>query len=108
MRAGLLREQIVIQSRADAVNAYGQPVPAWTTFATVWASCEPGRGREYFDAQGLQVVEPMRFRIRWLSGLTTLHKIVYNSKTFDIDYVEDFLERDREMHVYASTGLTQG
>jgi SPP1 family predicted phage head-tail adaptor len=108
MRAGLLREQIVIQSRADSVNSYGQPVAAWSAFATVWAAIEPGRGREYFDAQGLQVVEPMRFRIRWLSGMTTLHRILYDGKTFDIDYVEDFLARDREMHIYASTGLTQG
>lgn len=108
MRAGTLRDQIVIESRTDAADSFGQPIPTWSTFATVWAAVEPSRGREFFASQALTATDPVRFRLRYLPGLTAAHRIQYGGKVYDIAAVEDVMARTREHHVYAETGLTRG
>lgn len=108
MRAGLLRDQIVIQQRSDAQDAFGQPVPTWSDLATVWAAVEPERGREWFVASQLQAVEPVRFRIRYRADVTTRHRVSWGGKLYDVRAVVDGFARIRELHLYCDTGLTQG
>ncbi|MBO8183770.1 MAG: phage head closure protein, partial [Archaeoglobus sp.] len=48
MRAGELRHRITIQQMQDTQNEYGEPTKEWVDAATVWASIEGLRGREYF------------------------------------------------------------
>ena len=109
MRAGLLDQRITIESRTDALSAVGQPIPKWGTFeANVPAGFDPVRGREFFNAQALTVERAAMFRIRYLPGLIAGHRILYDSKTWDIASVEQVFGRDREMHVFAATGLTEG
>lgn len=109
MRAGMLREQITIQARTDSVNAVGQPMPSWSTFAVVRAYPDVSRGREYVEAAGIAGVEPVQFRIRYLPGLTESHRIQWDGYIWDIVAPpEDVGSRHREMRVYATRGLTQG
>jgi len=109
MRAGTLDQLITIESRADTVNGFGQSVPTWSIFAAdVPAAYEPARGREYFAAQALTVAESARFRIRWLSGVVAGQRVQYDGKIWDIAAVEEMYRRQRETHLYCSTGLTLG
>jgi SPP1 family predicted phage head-tail adaptor len=109
MRAGLLDKRITIESRTDAWNSVGQPVPTWGTFqADVPASFDPARGREFFTSQALTVVRSAMFRIRYLPGLIAGHRIQYDGEVWDIVNVEQVFGRDREMHIFAATGLTEG
>ena len=108
MRAGLLRESIVIQQRSDAQDAFGQPLPTWSDLATVWAAPEPEKGREWFLASQLQAVEPIRFRIRWRSDVTTLHRVSWGGKLWAVRAVVDGFARNRELHLYCDSGLAQG
>lgn len=109
MRAGKLDRIILIQSRTDNVDAVGQPVPTWGTFqANVPAGFDQARGREFFTAQALTVVEAAMFTIRYLPGLIAGHRISYDGKIWDIAGVEQVYGRQREMHVFAATGLTAG
>ena len=109
MRSGQLDQLITIEQRSDTVDAAGQPIPAWTTFAaSLPAAYEPARGREFFAAQALTVVEAARFRIRWLSGVVPGQRVSYGGKVWDIAAVEPMYGRQRELHLYCDTGLTQG
>jgi SPP1 family predicted phage head-tail adaptor len=109
MRAGQLDQIILIESRVDTVDAVGQPVPSWSTWAAdVPAAFDPAKGREFFSAQGLQVERAARFRTRWLTGLAAGMRVVYDGATWDIASVEQMYGRDRELHIYAATGLTAG
>ena len=109
MRAGSLDQRITIESRTDTIDAVGQSNPTWGTFeANVPAGFDPVRGREFFNAQALTVVEAAMFRIRYLPGLIAGHRVQYDGKVWDIASVEQVFGRDREMHVFAATGLTEG
>lgn len=109
MRAGRLDREIVIEQRSNTPDTFGQPIPAWSTLATVWAAKEDDRGREYFAAQQLQASTPTRFRIRFRSDVTTNHRVTYAGQVFDIKAVlSPPVPRDRETHLYCDTGLTVG
>ena len=109
MRAGLLDQRITIESRTDARNAVGQGIPTWGMFAAnVPAGFDPIRGREFYNAQALTVERAAMFRIRYMVGLVAGHRIQYDSVVWDITSVEQVFGRDREMHVFAATGLTAG
>lgn len=107
MRAGMMREQIVIEARANTVDAIGQPVPGWSTFATVAAEVNFARGREYYAAQGLVATQPVRFKIRYLPGLTREHRVTWGGVVYAISDIEDYRALKREHHIYAAAGLAQ-
>jgi len=97
MRAGKLRETITIQQPNETQNAYGEIVQAWTTFATSRASVEPLQGREYFASKSVNADITIRFRMRYISGVTAKMRVLYGSMTFDIQSVINVNERDREL-----------
>jgi len=51
VRIGKLRHRIALQSITTAKNAFGEDIPTWATYSTVWGSVEPLTGRELFNAQ---------------------------------------------------------
>jgi SPP1 family predicted phage head-tail adaptor len=109
MRAGTLRHIIKIEKRKDVTDAVGQMVPTWSTLrANVPAAYEPARGREFFAAQGQIVEEPALFRIRYSADVVATMRVQFRGKVWDIASVEDVGGREREMHLYCATGLTEG
>lgn len=104
MQAGKLRHRVVIQQPAESQDAYGEPDFTWSTFATVWASIEPGRGQEYEQAQTVQQSITHRVMIRYCPGVTTQMRVKYTDRRgqtryFDIEAVLDYQERGRTMEL---------
>jgi len=99
MRAGKLRHQIVIEQSTEARNSVGEVTASWATFATVRASVEPMQGRESFVASQDLAERTVRFRIRYLAGITPKMRVSYDSRTFDIQSVVNREERNRETHI---------
>ena len=54
MNIGFLDRRIVIQSASRTADAYGQTVPSWSTYATVWAALDNK------SASGAVLEEPCR------------------------------------------------
>lgn len=109
MRAGFLDRLIQIGQYTEEVDEVGQPIKTWESFAeNVPAKVDYRGGREYYVASGLASVESACFKVRWLSGLVTGMRVQYDNKIWDISFVEPGYGRHREMHVYATTGLTEG
>jgi SPP1 family predicted phage head-tail adaptor len=106
LNAGDLRHPIVIQQRTDTKDAFGAPVPAWTTvFATPWAKIEPLSGRELELMRTMGGTETHKITIRYLQGVIangTL-RVSYTqgntttARIFTISSVSDIEERNYMM-----------
>lgn len=84
MRAGLLHEQVIIQKKSVTRDAYGAEVITWTTLATVRASLEPLRGREYMEARQVQADVDYRIRIRYLNTVRPTMRVLWGTRVFDV------------------------
>lgn len=99
MLAGSLRHRLQLQRRDVTVDAAGQDIVTWTTYATVWGMIEPLRGRELVAAQQAQSQTTVHIRIRYVNGVLTQHRIVFGSKTYAINAIADPAERNRELQI---------
>lgn len=85
-----LNQQITIQQRAAGVDARGQASETWAALYTgIWASAEPLRGREFFQAGQTQSEVTTRFRIRYRADVVETMRVVWNGTPYDIVAVID-------------------
>lgn len=97
MRSRYLRQKIRIQSATETQDSFGAISTTWSTFADVYADIMPIRGNEFFIVHQEKSQATIKFTIRYLSGLTTKHRILYDSRVFDIESIINIKERNREM-----------
>lgn len=97
MRIGTLRHRITIQNKTTIKDTVGQEKETWVDLATVWASIEPLKGREYFAAHAVNAENTIKIRIRYYPGLKPTHRIKYGTRIFDIQSVINVDERNIEM-----------
>lgn len=99
MRAGLLHQRITLQSVVETPDAYGDAVPVWTNYATsVPATVNPIRGNETNRSQEVQGMVSHKITIRYssqVSGVTTRHRVLYDSRILDIRAVINVDERKK-------------
>lgn len=101
MRAGRLRKRVTIQQKTTPVtqNTYGEEAPVWETVATVWASVEPLRGREFLEARREGAEVTTRIVMRYQSGIAPEMRATYDGHTYDVLSVIDPEERHRELQL---------
>ncbi len=99
MRIGELRHRVTIQQKSVTQDTYGAAVETWTALAMVWASVEPLQGKEYFSSQQMVAQVDHRIRIRYRAGITPAMRLVWGSRTFDIQAVIEPETRQRELQL---------
>lgn len=99
MMSGRLSESIVIQDKSVTRDAYGAESITWTTVATVPASAEPIAGREYLAMRQAQADISIRFRIRYLAGVTPAMRVQWRGGYYDILEVINPRAADRELEL---------
>lgn len=99
MLAGRLRESVTLQDKSVTRDAYGAETISWTTVATVPASAEPLAGREYLAMRQAQADISIRFRIRYLAGVSTSMRVQWRGGYYDILEVINPRARDRELEL---------
>jgi SPP1 family predicted phage head-tail adaptor len=82
MRAGRLRHRITIQQPVITRDGTGESLETWGAFAVVWAAVEPLRGREMFAAQEMHSEITTRIRLRYLAGIDTTMRVLFEGRTF--------------------------
>jgi SPP1 family predicted phage head-tail adaptor len=92
LRAGRLRHRVSIQSVGTAVDGYGDLSNSWTTDASVWAGITPVGGTENNIAGELTGVATHSIKMRYRTGVTAQNRIVFGSRTFEIESVKDWNE----------------
>ncbi|HEY9059339.1 MULTISPECIES: phage head closure protein [Pseudobacteroides] len=91
---GKLRHRITIQSYSTIKNSFGEEVKVWTDYAVVSASVEPMSGKELFTAQQLHAETTTQIILRYLGGLNTSMRVLFNNKIYDILHVSNKEERN--------------
>jgi SPP1 family predicted phage head-tail adaptor len=88
VKAGSLRNQIVLQSRDNGTDDAGQPVQTWTTLATVWADIRGANGLNAIKASldGVEI-NAYSFRIRYRTDVDAAKRVVFNGQNFDVKQV---------------------
>lgn len=99
MRAGRLRHRLTIQQRNETQGATGEVVLTWTTYATVWGAVEPVSGRELLAGDRVAAEASVRVLVRYLSGVTTRHRVLFGSRLLEIVAVIDRDERHVELEL---------
>lgn len=88
MRAGTLRNKVVIQQQSSGQDDWGQPLPAdWTDIATVWADIRHQSGLETIKADSPASVVKASIRIRYRTGLNAGMRVVHGDVKYDIKAV---------------------
>lgn|SRR4030065_1640189 len=97
MRAGELRNYITIQQPTESQDANLELILTWSTFATVWASIEPLIGREFYAARQVNAELTGKISLRFINGITAKMRVLYDSKTYNIEAVIDVENRHKEL-----------
>jgi SPP1 family predicted phage head-tail adaptor len=92
LNPGTLKHRITIQQSTEASNTYGEMVPTWATFATRRAGIKTMRGSESHKSQQVLSEAKILFSMRYLSGVTTKMRISFDSRLFDILFVDNSAE----------------
>ncbi|OAB48462.1 phage head closure protein [Paenibacillus antarcticus] len=106
LNAGKLNRRITIQKKGLSEDAAGYPItnPPWEEVATVWASREPLRGREFFEAAAAQAEKTVRYKIRYRAGITSDMRLLdlKDNRIYEITVPLDDVFDDRtETHLMA-------
>jgi SPP1 family predicted phage head-tail adaptor len=93
----LLRNRLAIQSVARASDSQGGFTDTWTTVVTIWASIEPTKAYERFQA--MQTATPITHKIkcRYNANITTAKRALFGSRIFDIKQVLNINESNSMM-----------
>lgn len=103
MRAGKLDRTIAIQRKAETVSATGATRAAWTNLATVRAEIVAQSTTEFLTGFGEAENGTIVFRVRYLAGITTADRIVFDGSAHDIkEIVEIGRRRGLELRAVAT------
>ena len=96
MRSGRLNKKLYIQEVTESTSG-GVKVETWAVYATRRCETNPIRGGEYFAAEQIQDKDPVLFRVRYASGVTTKMRVIYGDKVYDIVAVVNIGGLNREL-----------
>jgi len=99
MEAGVLRNRITIQKKSVTRNSYGEEVITWVTHCQAWAQMEPLSGREFLEARQIQAEGMVRFTLRYQAGIEPEMRVLFGTRTFNIQAVIHVEERGREIQL---------
>mgnify|MGYP001765327238 CR=1 FL=1 len=102
MRAGDMDRRIMIQGVEYIFDDYGGYEEVWTDVATVWAEVKQESGREFFAAAAIQSERKVVFRLRWLDGITVVHRVLYGGREHNIHEVRE-LGRQEGLELHTTT-----
>ena len=100
MRAGWLRHRVEVLAKEASRDSFGAEVITWVTAATVWASVEPLRGREYIEAKQGQVEVSHRVVMRSFPAVDSSMRLrLDGGRVLEIESVINPLERGERLEL---------
>jgi len=98
MRAGKLRRLVTIQSPSFSYDSINQPVATWSDFAAnLYAEIDETPGREQIQAGQVNPIRPVTITVRYVAGVTNQMRVVYGTRTFEIQTIVNPAEKNREL-----------
>ena len=102
MRAGALKDQIIIQTAIESVDEYGQPTKVWSDLSTVRAEARHmGTGPETEQGGKIEGRHLVEFRIRY-TDVNLTDRISFDSEIYEIIDIRNLYNADREIKIRAA------
>lgn len=101
MRVGVLRHRIEFITISEVQDEMGGFSEAESSLCFAMASITPVSGNEKFIANQMFTEATALIRCRFISGVTTKHKIKFGSRSFDILNAQNKDERNIELLIIA-------
>ena len=101
MNPGNFRTRIMVQKKYLAYNTYNEPIEAWKDLFELWADIINTGGGEFYAAQKLNAQTTAVFRTRYVSSISSLDRIRYGNRIFEILFINDVSERHIELLISA-------
>ncbi len=89
MNPGRLDQRVTLLRKEHRENELGQDVLEWVSWKTVWAEVAPATGRELVEAQRIRSEQVYTITIRYLPGMTTAMRVLWQGRTLGITAVPD-------------------
>jgi SPP1 family predicted phage head-tail adaptor len=105
LRAGELRNRVIIQSQVKTANAIGEDEITWMTFADVWMKIMPRSGQVYYAAKQDDSRVAGYFSMRYLAGVLPTMRILFGTRVLTILAVWIPEERKNELMGTYTEGL---
>ena len=96
MRAGRLKNRVLLQNHTESKSSTGFPTKTWATVLTVWAAIEAQRGQESESADELVATLRTNIILRYSSALSAIDatwRVKFGTRIFSI--VSVILPADR-------------
>lgn len=101
MRAGQLRHRLAVQKATESQSSSGEITVEWSILNWTWGQIVPLSGRELDAARQIKSEATHEIRLRYDSGLTSEHRLLFGSRVFEINAVLNVDERNRESRILA-------
>ena len=105
MMAGRLRKRVQLQTATEVDDSMGQLIPTAVTVATLWAGIEPLQGKEAEQAKQIVAEASHKITLRYRSGVTAKHWLLYGVRKFHIAAVLNRDERNHELTLLCTEGV---
>lgn len=106
MKAGKLRESVIIQAPAHTDDESAGQIDAWSTIATVFAEVLPTGGSKALEGGMIVMgVQSWRVRIRHRNDVDVTHRFLWKGKPMAIASIEDPTGQRAELLAFCQTGV---
>lgn len=96
---GNLRHRITFQKLKTEINPNGFEIRNWEDYKTVWSEVSNLRGREYFAAAQVQAENTVVFTLRYLSGIDTKMRILFQGRYYNITSIDNIKYQKKYMEI---------
>lgn len=93
MQPGRFDRKISIEHYTTTKNKFGETVKTWALFAEAWAGTKGQSSKEVFQNDQLQNINTLIFNTRFLPGITSKMRIIFEGQIFNIRGVQEIGRR---------------
>lgn len=101
MNPGNFRTRIMVQKKYLTYNSYNEPIETWKDSIELWSDVINTGGGEFYAAQKLNAQTTAVFRTRYVSSISTVDRIKYGNRIFEILFINDVSEKHVELLISA-------
>lgn len=105
--AGELRHRITFLIKQVTMNG-GIAKETWAPAFTCWASVEPLRGREYYQAAAINRENEVRFTVRYHKNVNEAMRIRFNDIKYSITAIVDPFMQHIKLDILAKSVVPNG
>ncbi len=99
-----LRQRMTLQQEQRTPDTAGGYVRSWQDVADIWAEVIPLSGKEKLFAAQLQSEITHRILIRYRTGISAAHRLVFETRVFNIRSVINVREENALLEILAQEG----